>query len=283
LKELKESSGRLQGNLFRHVVPARQRAAVDLDRVLAPDREDVPIVAADEAVLTPQGQQRGGHLIAAGRGRVVVRQVGRGGGPVVLAGGVDRRRIPEAPDVLAHRPRVEWLAAASEGAHPAADPAVRVQAQQLLGERFRLREEEPVPVAHAERDVGRVERVPGRNDVEHRELGDRLRVVQRHPVADPGATVVPHHGELVESEFAHHQHLVPRHRALRVRLMIVAARGLAAVAVAAKVGEDYGVMFGEYRRDVMPHDVGLRVAVQQQYRAAVALAPDKRVYPYSVW
>jgi hypothetical protein len=240
-------------------------------------------VAADEPVLAPQRQQRGGHLLAAGRGRVVVREVGRGRGAVILAGGVDRRRIAEAPDVLAHRLRVERLATAPQGAQPAADPAVRVEGEQVLGERLRLGEEEPVPVAEAEFPVGVAEGVPGRHDVEHRELGDRLRVVERHPVADAGAAVVSHHGELLKAQLAHHQHLVPGHRALGVGLVVAAARGLAAVPVAAQVGEDHGVVFGEDGGDVMPHDMGLRVAVQQQHRAAAFLAPDERVDPYSVW
>jgi len=227
-------------------------------------------VAADEAVLSPQGQQRDGHLLAPGGGRVVVRQVGAGGGAVVLAGGVDHRGVAKAPDVLVHRPGVERLAAASQGAHPAPDPAVRVEGEHVLGERFRLREEIPVPVAKAEDPVSVVEGVAGGDDVQHRYLGDRLRVVEGHPVGDPGPPIVAHHGELVEAELAHDEDLVAGHRALGVRLVVMAARGFAAVAVAAQVGEDYGVMFGEDGGDVMPHDVGLRVTVEEQYRGAGA-------------
>ena len=237
-------------------------------------------MAADEAVLSPQGQQRDGHLLAPGGGRVVVRQVGAGGGAVVLAGGVDHRGVAKAPDVLVHRPGVEGLAAASQGAHPAPDPAVRVEAEHVLGERLGLGEEEPVPVAKAEGPVGVVKGVAGGDDVQHRYLGDRLRVVEDHPVADPGAPVVAYDGELIEAQFAHDEDLVTGHRALGVRFVAVAARGLAAVAVAAQVGEDYGVMFGEDGGDVMPHDVGLRVTVEQQYRAAVAAGES--VDPHSV-
>ena len=41
------------------------------------------------------------------------------------------------------------------------------------------------------------------------------------------------------------------------------------VAVPAQVGEDHGVPVGELRCDPVPHDVGLRIAVQQQDRRAV--------------
>ena len=89
-------------------------------------------------------------------------------------------------------------------------------------------------------------------------------------MGDPGPPIVAHHGELVEAELAHDEDLVAGHRALGVRLVVMAARGLAAVAVAAQVGEDYGVVFGEDGGDVMPHDVGLRVTVEEQYRGAGA-------------
>jgi hypothetical protein len=254
---------------------AGQRVAVGLDRVLAPDREHVAVMAADEAVLAPQREQRGGHLLTPRGRRVVVDQVDAGGGAVVLAGAVDRGRVAEAPHVLVHGLRVERLAAAAQGAQPAADPAVGVIAEHLLGKRLRLGEEEPVPVAKAEFSVGVLEGVPGRDDVQYRELGDHIRVVECHPVTDPGAAVVARHGELLKAQIAHHQHLVPGHRALAVGLMAGAAGGLAAVAVAAQVGQDHGVVFGEHGGHVMPHDVGLRVAVQQQH--GTAAAADQRV------
>ena len=94
-------------------------------------------------------------------------------------------------------------------------------------------------------------------------------------MTDPGSAVVAHHGELAEAQIAHHQDLVPRHRALAVGLVARAAGGLATVAVAAQVGQDDGVVFGEYGGHVMPHDVGLRVAVQQEH--GTAGAADQRV------
>jgi hypothetical protein len=65
LKELKESRCCLQRYLLGKVMTAGQRVAIGLDRVLAPDREHVTVMAADEAVLAPQREQRGGHLLAA--------------------------------------------------------------------------------------------------------------------------------------------------------------------------------------------------------------------------
>jgi hypothetical protein len=65
LKELNQSRCCLQRYLLGKVVTAGQRVTVGLDRVLAPDREHVAVMAADEAVLAPQREQRGGHLLAA--------------------------------------------------------------------------------------------------------------------------------------------------------------------------------------------------------------------------
>src|SRR5262249_56009160 len=138
---------RLRRYLLGKVMTAGQRVAVGFGRVLAPDREDVAVMAADEAGLARQREQRGGHLLTARGGRVVVDQVDGGGGAVVLAGAVDRGRVAETPHVLVHGLRVERLAAAAQGAQPAADPAVGVVAEHLLWDRLRLGDEEPVPLA----------------------------------------------------------------------------------------------------------------------------------------
>ena len=54
--------------------------------------------------------------------------------------------------------------------------------------------------------------------------------------------------------------------------MVGTALGLAAVAVAAQVGADDGEVSGQAGRDLVPHGMGLRIAVeQQQGRTAAAL------------
>jgi hypothetical protein len=282
-EEPQEGRGRFQRDFFRQVVAAGQGTAFYLARVFAPDREHVAVVAADEAVLAPQREQRHGHALAPGRGRVVIGQVGARRGPVVLARGVDRGRVAEAADVFPDRLLVERLAAAAAGAHPAAHPADGVGADLVLGQRLGLGEEEPVPVAQAECHVDGPERVTRGHDVEHRKFRYRLRVVQGHPMADPGAAVMANHGEAVIAELAHHENLVPGHRPLGVPVVGRAARRLAAVAIAAQVGEDNRMVFGEDGGDVMPHDVGLRVTVEQQYRGTAGVAADQHVDLYPPW
>lgn len=64
---------------------AGQGTALHLVSVLAPDREHVPVVAADEAVLAPEREQRRGDALAPRRGGVVVREIGARRGAVILA------------------------------------------------------------------------------------------------------------------------------------------------------------------------------------------------------
>ena len=165
-QELLEGGGGLERDLFGQEVAAGQRSAGYRVGVLAPDLGHVAVMAADEAVLAPQGEQRGDDPLAAGRGGVIVVQVGADRGPVVLAGGVDRGRVGEAPGVLVDRPRVKRLAAAPAAAHPEAHPADRVGAELVLGQWLGLGEEEPVPVAEGEVLVRGAQGVTGGDDVE---------------------------------------------------------------------------------------------------------------------
>ena len=116
---------------------------------------------------------------------------------------------------------------------------------------------------HVPRDV--VPYVPGRHDVEDGEPGDGLRVVQRQPVRDTGAAVVADQVELCEAELAHEPQLVAGHGPLGVRVTGGVRFRLARVPVAAQVGEHDGVVLGESRGDITPHQVVLGVAVQHQH------------------
>ena len=101
-----------------------------------------------------------------------------------------------------------------------------------------------------------------------------------YAVGDAGAPVVTRHGKALKAELAHHQDLVVGHRALGVGIVSRTARRLAAVAEAAQVGEDDHVVLGQDGGHVVPHDVGLRVAVQQQDGGARFVAADQGVDPY---
>ena len=82
---------------------------------------------------------------------------------------------------------------------------------------------------------------------------------------DARAAVVAEHAEALEPEVAHDLDLIERHRAFRVLVVIVAAFDLAAVAVAAQIGDDDGVVARELARDRGPRHAALRRAVQEQH------------------
>ena len=156
---------------------------------------------------------------------------------------------------------------------------IRIGADQPLRQAIGLREEIPVPVAEPEGHVGAPEMLGGRQDVEHRQLQHALRVVERQAIGAAPAAVVPGDEERLEPELAHHRDLVARHRPLRVRRVVGRGRRLRAVAVAAQIGRHHREVARQARRHLVPHHVGLRMAVQQQERrpAAAMAHADRRL------
>jgi hypothetical protein len=68
-----------------------------------------------------------------------------------------------------------------------------------------------------------------RDDVEHYELLDPVRVIEGEAMGNSSAAVMADHGELPEAELLHDLDLVERHRALGIAGVIFALRRLAAV------------------------------------------------------
>jgi hypothetical protein len=160
-------------------------------------------------------------------------------------------------------------------APPAEHPAqveLGVGADQGLRQRLLLDQEEPVIVGGGKRLIDVPEHGAGRHDVEHAQLLDPLGVVERHAVRDAAAAVVAGDHEAVEAELGHRRDLVGGGRALAVAGVVVAVGGMAAVAVAAQVAGDHGEALGQPGRHLVPHEMGLRIAVQQQERRPRASA-----------
>ena len=109
-----------------------------------------------------------------------------------------------------------------------------------------------------------------RDDVEDRGRLDLLRMVEAHAVQHARAAVVAGGVEAVEAERRHHLDLVLRHGAERIAGMVVAAGRLLGIAVAAQVGRDDGEFAREPRRDLVPGQMGKRIAVHQQQRRPAA-------------
>ena len=104
---------------------------------------------------------------------------------------------------------------------------------------------------------------------------DLVRMIEAHAVQDARAAVVAGRHEAIEAERRHHLDLVLRHGAERIARVIVAARRLLRVAVAAQVGADDGEVLRQPRRELVPGRVRERIAVhQQQRRPAAAMHRD---------
>ena len=76
--------------------------------------------------------------------------------------------------------------------------------------------------------------------------------------------VVAGHEERREAEPLHHRYLVGGHRALAVGPVVLGIGRVRAVPVAAEVRRDHGEVLGEARGDPVPHDLVLRIAVEEQ-------------------
>ena len=190
-----------------------------------------------------------------------------------------RRGVAEGPRVF----RARLLGERIRGAGPAVEHVVqehlRIRAKDALGQIVGLGQEEPQPVSQAERQVSAAERLSGRHDVEHGQLEHSLGMVERHAVRATATTVVPHDEEPVVAELAHHLDLVACHRSLRIGRVVGIGRRLAAVSVAAQVRGHDGKLLREARSELVPHDVRLGDAVQQQGWRAIAAVPhpDQRL------
>ncbi len=111
-----------------------------------------------------------------------------------------------------------------------------------------------------------------RHDIERSEAAHAVRMVERHPICDPAATVMARNVEPIKAEGRHRFDEVERHRALGIRQVLVVGRRFAARAIAAQVGRHHGEALRKARRDLVPDRVCLWIAVdEQQRRSAAAL------------
>ena len=115
-----------------------------------------------------------------------------------------------------------------------------------------------------------IEHVMLRNDVEDGGAQHLVGMIEAHAVQHAGAAVVAGGEEFVVAERRHHLDLVLRHGAERIVFVVVAARRLFGIAVAAQVGGDHGEVLGQPRREFLPRQMAERIAVHEQKRRPAA-------------
>ena len=104
-------------------------------------------------------------------------------------------------------------------------------------------------------------------------------MIEGEPIGHPRAAVVPDDVEAIVPQGGHDLDHVQRHRALGVREMLFVRVGLAARAVAAKIGRDNREALSDSRRDFVPDDVSLRIAVNHQQWRPAATGHDRYLSP----
>jgi len=136
-------------------VAAGERSPAHVLGALAPDLQHV-VFLRDEAFFAPERQQRAAD--PAPKVGLVVGEVGRRGGAVVLAGRVNALWARKAALVLGQSSRSEGRLVAAPLAQLGPQVVGRVGADQALGQVVGLAEKEPVVVGVAEGLVGCSER-----------------------------------------------------------------------------------------------------------------------------
>lgn len=114
--------------------------------------------------------------------------------------------------------------------------------------------------------------VPGGDDVEHGQLIDAAGIFQRQAIADPAAPIVAGEAKAVEAERFHDLDHGDRHGTLGVRGVFGIGARRRGPAVTGQICDHQREMRGQRRRHAVPHDVALRMAVQEEKRRAAAVA-----------
>src|SRR5829696_5225366 len=260
-QEAPQRDEQLLRRLLGDEVAGRQRTALDRVGPLPPDEQRT--VRKRALLGAPVSEDRAADLSPGFAIVGVHRPVDVERGTVV---GADRRDHVrgERSAVALRGLRRDRGGRRGERVERVAEEVLRARADEALGERRWLGQEEPRVVV--DRGVPRhaLELIDGRDDVEHAQAIDDRRMVERHAVRDAAAAVVADDREAIEAEPRHQLDELGRHLALAVALAERAAGSGAALAVALQVADDDGVLRGQLGSDAVPGVVRLREAVQQQ-------------------
>ncbi len=188
-------------------MPAWDLAAADL---LAPGLPDLQrlVPVGNWAVVAPQGQGWAGDAPLLCAIVLVMLVVQGGGGTILLADRVHCGRVPELADVAGPDRDGERARNLRQAIEHVVDQDRGCRGDELLRRWLGGGEERPDPEAQAKVAVGPGERLPGGDDVQNGQPGDRLGVIQRHPVGTARAAVVADDAELAEAKLLHELELL---------------------------------------------------------------------------
>lgn len=94
------------------------------------------------------------------------------------------------------------------------DDGIGRRADQPLRQRFRLRKKAPGPEAESQSGIRPVPRGGGGDDVEDRDLGYLIWVIERQAIGDPPAAIVSGNHEMLKTQLLHDLNHVSGHGGL---------------------------------------------------------------------
>src|SRR5262245_54255600 len=100
-----------------------------------------------------------------------------------------------------------------------------------------------------------IEQMMLRDDVENSGAGHAAGVIEAHAMQHARAAIVACSVETREAEGGHHLDLILRHGAERVGAVVLAARRLLRIAIAAQVSSDHGELPRQLWRKLVPRQV----------------------------
>ena len=199
---------------------------------------------------------------------LVVFEIDCRGGRVVATPGANDRGIARRPFIFGQSLFLEKLLCAGKSDEGGMKEQDRVAVDKALRHVPRLRQKEPMVITPCQPCIHRAPDVQRRQNIDQGDGTHDARVVQNHPVRGAGAAIMRNNVEARVSHMAHQGDLIARHGPEGE--IAVMSDG---ISVTTQIRRHDTIGFRKFLGDDMPHDMGLRISVQEKKRRAFAAHP----------
>ena len=244
---------------------ARDRRSTQIIGPVAPARQRIEAGTSRQALRAPQGENGTANLFASGAICLVVFEIGGSAGAIILAHGVNPLRVLIGCMIVRKRARIEEIHALRlcPGGGAIVEEEPWIVRDQPFGKRLRQSQKHPMPGARGKPRIHAVPHVPGGDDVEHRKLFQPAAMVEREPITNASAAIMPGQAEADKTERPHCFNHGLGHGALGVGRMVGLRPRRRRPAVAREVGDHERKALRERWRHAVPHHVALRMAMKK--------------------
>ena len=192
--------------------------------------------------------------------------VNLGSGAILFTNGVRMARIAEGLYVRFTNLGWKYRRRRSPLVESAVDDGISSHSKNALRQRFRLGQQRPWPEAQCEIGIGSFPSDAGRHHIEHGKPCDMPGMIKRHSIGHASAAIMSGNREAFKTQLFHHAHQLASHRPLRIGHVFRIGGRTAALTIARQIGADDGEVGREQWRNIAPHQMGLRKAMQQKER-----------------